>query len=321
MTLQVINQSPAGSKFRDWPFIAICAVVLAWMTQPWQVIQVRDTLVLVVSVGAVFALLWWSDKYEREPLQTLMWAFLWGAFPACLFSYFLEGAVTTLSGGVIIEEGMKLIALVVIFRRGSIDSWTDGLVMGGYIGLGFAAVEDVLYAISGENAFDVLVTRGIFSIFAHTFFSGLGAVVIVIGFLRKRWWLVGVGFLLACFLHLTWNTMLAWELFAYNVAGFLFFFSFLPPAILLATAIFLRKREHHELLVEGKYAVEAGRMTEEQLWLVVDFRARRYARKQLRGLEEKKSFNEQIYLNVQLLLSGELRMPLPGNPNDSEDYF
>jgi hypothetical protein len=91
------------------------------------------------------------------------------------------------------------------------------------------------------------------------------------------------------------------------VAGFLFFFSFLPPAILLATAIFLRKREHHQLLVEGKYAIESGRMTEEQLWTVVDFRARRFARKQLSGGEAKREFNEEIYQFVQLLLSGAYR--------------
>jgi RsiW-degrading membrane proteinase PrsW (M82 family) len=321
MSLQIIDTSPAGSKKRDWPFIAICAVVLAWMTQPWQVIQPRDTAVLLISVGAVFALLWWSDKYEREPLRTIVWAFLWGAFPACLFSYYLEGAVTTLSGGVLIEEGMKLLALIIIFRRGSIDSWTDGLVMGGYVGLGFAAIEDLMYAISGDSAFDVLITRGIFSIFAHTFFSGLGAVVIVMGLLRKQWWLSGLGFFMACFLHLTWNTVLAWEIFSYNVVGFFFFFSFLPPAILLATAIFLRKREHHQLLVEGKYAIESGRMTEEQLWYVVDFRARKFARKQLSSHDEKKAFNDQIYQHVQLLLSGALRQASAPLPQSPEEFF
>jgi hypothetical protein len=216
---------------------------------------------------------------------------------------------------------MKLAALIIIVRRGSIDSWTDGLVMGGYIGLGFAAIEDLLYAISADSAFDVLVTRGIFSIFAHTVLSGLGAVVLVMGLLRKRWWLVGIGFLVACFLHLTWNTVLAWEIFAYNVAGFFFFFSFLPPAILLATAIFLRRHERHLLLVEGKYAIEAGRLTEEQLWLVVNFRARRSARKQLQGIEEKKEFNNEIYRNVQMLLSGSLRQSLADTTTSQEDFF
>jgi RsiW-degrading membrane proteinase PrsW (M82 family) len=291
------------------------------MTQPWQVIQPRDSAVLFVSVGAVFALLWWSDKYEREPLITIAWAFLWGAFPACLLSYYLEGAVTTISGGVIIEEAMKLIALWIVFRRGSINSWTDGLVMGGYIGLGFAAVEDLMYAISADSTFEVLITRGIFSIFAHTFFSGVGAVVIVIGLLRKKWWLVGAGFLLASFLHLTWNTVLAWEIFAYNVAGFLFFFSFLPPAILLAVAIFLRKREHHELLVEGKFAIESGRMSEEELWLVVDFRARKFARRQLSSREEKSEFNQKIYEDVRMLLGGEYRELNSSTSPAPEEFF
>jgi RsiW-degrading membrane proteinase PrsW (M82 family) len=307
MSFQRADKLTAGSRFRDWPFIVICAVVLALLSQPWRVLEPRDTLVLIVSVSAVFSLLWWSDKYEREPFITISWAFMWGAFPACLFSYILEAAVTTLSGGVLIEEGMKLIALLIIFRRGSIDSWTDGLVMGGYIGLGFAAIEDLLYAISGNDSFKVLVTRGIFSIFAHTFFSGLGAVVIVIGLLRKRWWLSGIGFLFACFLHLTWNTVLAWEIFSYNVIGFFFFFSFVPPAVLIATSIFLRKHERHRLLIEGKFAVDNGQMTEEQLWLVVDFRARRFARKQLDSHSLKTAFDQEIYKNVRLLLNGSLR--------------
>ena len=303
MSLESTDTESIGSRFRDWPVIAICAVILSWITQPWQVIHMRDLLVLIASVGSVFALLWWSDKYEREPLRTIMWAFLWGAFPACLLSYFFEGKLTTLSGGVLIEEGMKLLALYLIIRRGSVQSWTDGLVMGGYLGLGFAANEDLFYAINSDSAFDVLVSRGIFSIFAHTFFSGLGAVVIVMGFLSKRRWLVLIGFLFACFLHLTWNTVLAYEIFSENFLGFFFFFSVIPPLILVATAILVRRDERHKLLVQGKFAIESGHMTEEQLWLVVNFKARRYAKKQLATRQEKKALTARIYDQTRLLLS------------------
>lgn len=303
MSLETTDKQSIGSRFWDWPFNVVCAIVLGWITQPWQVIRLRDLLVLLVSVGSVFALLWWSDKYEREPVRTIVWAFLWGAFPACLFSYFIEGHLTTLSGGVLIEEGMKLLALYLIIRRGSVQSWTDGLVMGGYLGLGFAANEDLFYAINSDSAFDMLVSRGIFSIFAHTFFSGLGAVVIVMGFLSRRWWLVLVGFLFAYFLHLTWNTVLAYEIFSENVLGFFFFFSLIPPLILLLTAILVRRDERHKLLVQGKYAIDSGNMTEEQLWLVVNFKARRYAKRQLKSHHEKKALTAQIYDQTRLLLS------------------
>jgi len=308
MSLEQTDKTSIGSRFRDWPFIAICAVILAGMTQPWEVIQPRDTVVLLVSVGAVFLLLWWSDKYEREPIRTVLWAFLWGAFPACLLSYYLEGALTTISGGVLIEEGMKLIALILIIRRGSVQSWTDGLVMGGYVGLGFAAMEDLVYAINGNNSFNVLVVRGVFSIFAHTFFSGLGAVVIVMGYLKKQWWLSGIGFLIACFLHLTWNTVLAWEIFANSALGFLFFFSIVPPSTLFITSILLRKHERHELLVQGKYAIENGYLTEDQLWFVVSFKARRSASKLL-DRAARKAFHAELYDHARQLLSGKFERP------------
>ena len=125
------------------------------------------------------------------------------------------------------RRASQLVALFMIFRRGSIQSWSDGLVMGGFIGLGFAAFEDLIYAINGDDAFATLISRGIFSIFAHTFFSGLGATIIVFGLLTRRKWLSFLGFLAAVFLHLTWNTILAFEIFSYASAGFFFFYSFL----------------------------------------------------------------------------------------------
>ena len=308
MSLEQTDRNSIGSRFMDWPVIAICAAALAWMTQPWQVLTINDAAVLLVSVSAVFALLWWSDGYEREPIRTIMWALLWGAFPACLLSYFLEGALTTISGGVLIEEGMKLIALILIIRRGSVQSWTDGLVMGGYIGLGFAAFEDLVYAINGNDSFHILVTRGIFSIFAHTFFSGIGAVVIVMGYLKKSKWLSALGFLIACFLHLTWNTVLALQIFSYNIAGFFFFFSFLPPLILCIASVLVRKQEKHELLVQGKFAIESGRMTEEQLWLVVSMKGRRQALRNLPERSQKKALKSEIYDNARILLSRRVQL-------------
>ena len=46
-------------------------------------------LVLVVGIlpMIVYAfVLWWFDRYEKEPLGLLIAAFLWGAIPAIIFS-------------------------------------------------------------------------------------------------------------------------------------------------------------------------------------------------------------------------------------------
>lgn len=288
----------------------MAGAILLWGTQPWQVLQIRDAAMLMGNVLAVILLLSWADQYEREPLRTIAWAFLWGAFPAALLSIALEYAWTTLFGGVIIEEMVKLVALVIIFRRGSIQSWSDGLVIGGYIGLGFAAFEDLIYAINGDDAFATLISRGIFSIFAHTFFSGLGATIIVFGLLTRRKWLSFIGFLSAVFLHLTWNTILAFEIFSYASAGFFFFYSFLPPLILFVTALLLRKQERHELINKGYGAIQAGHLDELRLSQIVSFRERRAFYRTFSTKEDKRAARAGIYDDTRNLLTGVYSTPI-----------
>jgi RsiW-degrading membrane proteinase PrsW (M82 family) len=288
----------------------MAGAILIWATQPWQVLQLRDGILLAANVLAVFALLWWTDQYEREPLRTIAWAFLWGAFPAALLSIALEYQWSTLFGAVIIEELVKLVALFMIFRRGSIQSWSDGLVMGGFIGLGFAAFEDLIYAINGDDAFATLISRGIFSIFAHTFFSGLGATIIVFGLLTRRKWLSFLGFLAAVFLHLTWNTILAFEIFSYASAGFFFFYSFLPPIILFVVALLLRKQERGELINRGYSAIQAGHLDEIRLSQIVSFRERRSYYRTFSTKEEKRAARAGIYDDTRNLLSGAYSTPI-----------
>ncbi len=316
MSQELTDGQSIGSKWSDWPFIFIAGGILIWATQPWQVLQTRDAILLSVNVLAVFALLWWTDQYEREPLRTIAWAFLWGAFPAALLSIALEYQWSTLFGAVIIEELVKLVALFMIFRRGSIQSWSDGLVMGGFIGLGFAAFEDLIYAINGDDAFATLVSRGIFSIFAHTFFSGLGATIIVFGLLTRRKWLSFLGFLAAVFLHLTWNTILAFEIFSYASAGFFFFYSFLPPIILFVVAILLRKQERHELINKGDVAIQSGHLDEFRLSQIVSFRERRSVYRSCATKEEKRAARAGIYDDTRNLLSGAYSTPIIADETD-----
>ncbi len=125
-------------------------------------------LLLAVIVGVVpmvvyALLLWWFDRYEREPLVLLIAAFLWGAVPAVIFSLIAElalgvpvsmlvrpAAASLVEAAVIApvaEEIFKGGALVLLFLlfRGEIDSLIDGILYGGLVGFGFAAVENTLY--------------------------------------------------------------------------------------------------------------------------------------------------------------------------------
>src|SRR4051794_16040280 len=99
-----------------------------------------DVVSVVLIAGALAlgptllyaVLLWWLDRYEKEPLPLLVVAFLWGAVPAVLFAIVLElGLGFPLEQIVLtdqareiteasliaplVEEALKAIILVVLF--------------------------------------------------------------------------------------------------------------------------------------------------------------------------------------------------------------
>ncbi len=149
------------------------------------------------------AILWWFDRYEKEPLIFVIGAFVWGAVPsvilAIIMQVLLNIPIVALSpdnftydmiGGSLVapltEEFVKALAVItmVIVLRREIHSPLDGLIYGGLAGFGFAAVENVLY-LSGAyatgglgGAIGLAVFRaGVFGLnhAMYTGFTGLGA--------------------------------------------------------------------------------------------------------------------------------------------------
>jgi RsiW-degrading membrane proteinase PrsW (M82 family) len=134
------------------------------------VVLIGALLVLTVGVLPMVAyalILWWFDRYEKEPLGLLIAAFLWGAAPAIVFSLiaelvldvpisqFVEPVTASLIGTAVIApfveevfKGLALLLLLLFFRK-EFDSPLDGIIYGGLVGFGFAAVENVFY-FSGE---------------------------------------------------------------------------------------------------------------------------------------------------------------------------
>ena len=159
-------------------------------------------LLLVLVVGilpmVVYALvLWWFDRYEKEPLGLLIASFLWGAIPAIIFSliaelildvpisYFVEPVTASLLGAAVVApvaeevfKGLALLFLLLFFRR-EIDSLLDGIIYGGLVGFGFAAVENVFYFAGaflesdlGGLAFLTILRAFVFGL-NHALFTGL----------------------------------------------------------------------------------------------------------------------------------------------------
>ncbi|MFZ9914502.1 MAG: PrsW family intramembrane metalloprotease [Phycisphaerales bacterium] len=181
-------------------------------------------------VFGYLVVIWWLDRYEREPFWLALVVFAWGGFGGtslgCLCSLpFVLGATAvggeaagTVVGAVVvaplIEEVTKGLAFLLLLLTRHLDNETDGLIYGAAAGLGFAAVENIMYAMaaSSEGATAVVVTM-----FVRTFLTALvhcissGILGMSIGYARHRSgaarWIVwpAVGFFLAVLNHAVWN--------------------------------------------------------------------------------------------------------------------
>jgi RsiW-degrading membrane proteinase PrsW (M82 family) len=178
------------------------------------IILIGMLLVLIVGIVPmmVYALiLWWFDRYEKEPLSLLIAAFLWGAIPAIIFSVIAELVldipiatfVDPVAAGVIgiavvapiaeeVFKGMALLFLLLFFRR-EIDSPLDGIIYGGLVGFGFAAVENIFYlagAFATSGPVGVLLLT-VFRAFVfglnHAMFTGLTGLGLALARTSPNW--------------------------------------------------------------------------------------------------------------------------------------
>lgn len=140
---------------------------------------------------AIYVLLvWWLDRYEKEPLWLLAVAFLWGAIPAAILSVLLESLIdipiyalggeslatnllSLAAGAPIIEEtakGIAIAGLVLLFPR-EFDDVLDGIIYGAMIGFGFAFTENV-FAYFIPILQDEGIAAGLVNVFLRTVVFG-----------------------------------------------------------------------------------------------------------------------------------------------------
>ena len=186
----------------------------------------------------VVTLVWWVDRYDREPLHLVAVVFLWGASAAPLLSVTLFGVIDRLLSGVegtstfamislglvtpLIEELAKAVAVVLVVAFSSkFDNPTDGVVYGTAVGLGFAVSENVMYGISAgvhsHSAAGILIlvggrtlmSAGVHAVSSATFGGFLGHAVMSGKLPAKTLW-AATGLLAAIILHGSWNLSLMW---------------------------------------------------------------------------------------------------------------
>ena len=195
--------------------------------------------------------IWWMDRYEREPFWLVSLNFVWGATGAIIFaiigsiimglgvSEFIyqfanesdAGTFQNLAGAVIVapvvEESTKGIFLLIIALSKNFDGPVDGAVYGGAVGLGFGMTENFLYFMSFPQDYVGLITliiiRTLFSAVLHCCCQAVfGA---AIGFAKFRGifakiTIIPLGLAIAMFMHFTWNLTVSFNSTA--LLGFVF---------------------------------------------------------------------------------------------------
>ena len=222
-----------------------------------------------IPVGPLVGIYLWLDRYEPEPRVLLLLGLGWGAFVATSAALFLQAfdafalrsdeATQSVLVAPLTEEAAKglFILLLLLYRRAELDGVLDGIVYAGMVGIGFAFMENILYLsqayigedgrVGGiEDAVLLFVVRGVFSPFAHPFFTafvGIGVGIAVTS--RSRAVQVAapvLGYSVAVAAHSLWNGSLLLEDGAGAVATYVLLM--VPAFIVLSGfAVWSRRRE------------------------------------------------------------------------------
>ncbi len=145
---------------------------------------------LFIAVAPAVALLlffYTRDRREKEPAGMLFKAFVLGALsiipaflietaakadfnPADEFSRLLSAGYSAFIVAGLIEEGLKFFIFYFFFwRNREFNEMFDGIVYSVFIALGFATLENILYAVSGGTG--VAVMRALTAVPAHALFG------------------------------------------------------------------------------------------------------------------------------------------------------
>lgn len=190
----------------------------------------------VVPMLMYLIIIWWMDRYEREPFWLVSMNFFWGATGAIIFGIIGSmimglgvtefiyqfandsdaGTLNNLAGAVVVapvvEESTKGIFLLMMAFSRHFDGPVDGAVYGGAIGLGFGMTENFLYFMSFPQdyvgLFMLIIIRTLFSAVLHCCTQAVfGA---AIGYAKFKGFgiklfVIPLGLAVAMFMHFMWN--------------------------------------------------------------------------------------------------------------------
>lgn len=253
-------------------------------------LSVASTACACVPMFLFLVVVWWLDRYDREPVWLLGLTFLWGAIGAVVTAVVSSallragidaalGAVGSLAGfdpsalagaaGPVVvaplcEEPAKAVFLLCVIWSRHFDNMTDGFVYGAAVGLGFGMTENLLYFVSASGDVvtwgQTVVIRTFYSALMHATASSIfGA---CLGFARFRGWLalglagiVGLG--LAMGVHALWNGLVTLGEF-WGVNTFQLDLALFPAEVLLVFVVFQVCLLEESLTIRRELREEAG---------------------------------------------------------------
>jgi RsiW-degrading membrane proteinase PrsW (M82 family) len=158
-------------------------------------------------------LLYWLDRYEKEPLLLLGGVFIWGAVIAAgsafiintflglgIYIFTNSSVLTDLATGSIVAplveetlKGLAVLSVFLVFRR-EFDSILDGIIYAGVAALGFAATENTYYIYTygfQQGGWSGLVSltfiRTILVGWQHPFYTAFFGIGLAVARLNKNW--------------------------------------------------------------------------------------------------------------------------------------
>ncbi len=228
-------------------------------------------------------LLYWADRYEKEPKRLLATAFAWGALPAILLAAVVRllsnlppallgpGAVEATGAGWLgpwIEELLKGAVVLFLFLRypREFDGVVDGILYGGMVGFGFTMTGNTIgyigaFLFQGWGGLGTpIVVRGLIHSLNHALYSaafgaGLGWIRTIPSH-RYRWAPAPAGFLLAGAVH-TAHTLALRATWGPTTIGVLITLAGLAGMVLLLAGMLARQRRilRAELLEEVPWSL------------------------------------------------------------------
>ncbi len=248
----------------------------------------------IVPITFYLIILWWLDKYEREPFRIIFYHFLWGMTGAVILSVLISALInniiiknfievdfqelaSTIIIAPIVEEAFKGFILIITLNKIQFDNLTDGIVYGGSIGLGFGLTENFLYFFFGsENLSELLnliLMRDIFSISTHfVATASFGGIIALAKFkdIPRKIIFILTGFVISIVIHSMWNFLVSFEITF--IAGIMMIIASLIIVFFLIQ--FSLSYEKHILMYELNDEIQNGYLNPQFASVIHDYKLR-----------------------------------------------